>query len=52
MLRTESLRTDRLRLRSELGAARVRVYGQFSKVKSGKMGPLPGRFELPKGIWK
>ena len=25
-------------------------YGQFSKVQSGRMGPAPGRFELPKGV--
>ena len=27
-------------------------HGQFSKVKSGKMGPAPGRFERSKGIFK
>ena len=26
--------------------------GQFSEVQSGKMGPAPGRFELPKAILK
>ena len=26
------------------------LYGQFSKLQSGKMGPGPGRFELSKGI--
>ena len=25
-------------------------YGQLSKVSSGKTGPAPGGFELPKGI--
>ena len=25
-------------------------YGQFSKVQSGKMGPAPGRFELPSSV--
>ena len=29
---------------------RDKIYGQFSKVQSGKMGPGPGTFELSKGI--
>ena len=34
------------RSRQGLGRTSTAIYGQFSKVKSGKMSPAPGRFEL------
>ena len=38
---------------SSLRARPRRVpYGQFSKVRSGEMGPAPGTFELSKDILK
>ena len=33
-------------------AAPPGIYGQFSRVQPGEMGPAPGRFELSKGIMK
>ena len=45
----KSLRASLSLALSEL-AMRRGPYGQFSKVKSGKMGPAPGRFELSRDV--
>ena len=33
-----------------IAGVHVCVYGQFSTVQFGKLGPAPGRFELSKGM--
>ena len=50
VLRLLVQRSDRWMYCHERISVEVYDYGQFSKVKSGKMGSAPGRFELSKHV--